>query len=263
MWAVFAKDMSDLTLLIICIIQGFTWGFVGGPMSSRLVEHAGEHRDMASPLINQAFYVGGAIGTALMAVIFAICSGTDGIPIGDLTPDVFLQGFVPVMLVAAAIGVIITVLSAMVKDRRSELRLRLLHELLGIHGETLVESRSHVAVPVVNPDLEPDAGAVDLDDLDPAENLGTDRGGGDMGNIHEGADGGLLPQLFRDTSHGGLLDHEDHAGRRQYRKGPAPPSFSGVLFCHGDPGFGRHAGFYHGPPHGAGIIWIIRDKSIS
>lgn len=263
LWGLFAKDMSDPVLFVICTVQGLGWGFVGGPMASRLVESAGDQRDMASALINEAFYIGGAIGTALMAMIFAVCSGTDGTPIGDLTPDVFVQGFVPAMLVCAAIGAAIAVLSAVVKDGDSELRGRLLHELGGIDGETLVETGTDVAVGVVDPDLEPDACAVHLGHLHPAENLGTDRGGGDVGNIHEGADGGLLPQLFRDASHGGLLDHEDHAGRRKYRKGPAPPSFSGVLFCHGDPGFGRHAGFYHGPPHGAGIIWIIRDKSIS
>lgn len=54
-------------------------------MASRLIENAGDQRDMASALMNEAFYIGGAIGTALTAMLFAIWSGSDGIAIGELS----------------------------------------------------------------------------------------------------------------------------------------------------------------------------------
>ena len=77
--------MTDTTLFAVCVIQGLGWGFVGGPMASRLIENAGDQRDMASALMNEAFYIGGAIGTALTAMLFAIWSGSDGIAIGELS----------------------------------------------------------------------------------------------------------------------------------------------------------------------------------
>lgn len=75
LYAIFARDMTDPIFFIICVIDGLGWGFVGGPMASRLVESAGEERNMASALVNEAVFIGGAMGTALIAMLFTLCSG--------------------------------------------------------------------------------------------------------------------------------------------------------------------------------------------
>lgn len=87
-------------------------------MASRLVEHAGDQSAMASSLTNEAYYVGGAIGTALVAMIFTLSSGTDGINIEDLTESAFLDGFTTTAMVVTAIALLIAVLSFVVKDKK-------------------------------------------------------------------------------------------------------------------------------------------------
>ena len=87
-------------------------------MASRLVEHAGDQSAMASSLTNEAYYVGGAIGTALVAMIFTLSSGADGVNIDELTESVFLDGLVVTAIVVTAISILIAVLSFIVKDKK-------------------------------------------------------------------------------------------------------------------------------------------------
>ena len=116
LYGIWADCMDDPRFLLIVILQGTGWGFVGGPMASRLVEHAGEERDMASSLMNEAYYVGGALGTAVTAAVFTILSGSEGINIPDLTSAQFLDGFVPTMLICAGIAAVVFVLSFLLRD---------------------------------------------------------------------------------------------------------------------------------------------------
>ncbi len=118
MYIFFSKDMP-LPLLFFCmVLMGLSWACVGGPMASRLVEHAGDQSAMASSLTNEAYYVGGAIGTALVAMIFTLSSGTDGVNIDELTETAFLNGYVATAIVVTAISILIAVLSFVVKDKK-------------------------------------------------------------------------------------------------------------------------------------------------
>ncbi len=102
----------------LMVAMGFGWAFCGGPMGSNLVEHSGSERDMASALMNEAYYVGGTIGTALIAMMFTVFSGTGGIDIMDVPPDLFMDGFVPCTFICAAMGIAVAVLCASVRDSK-------------------------------------------------------------------------------------------------------------------------------------------------
>ncbi len=118
MYIFFAKDMP-LPLLFFCmVVLGLSWACVGGPMASRLVEHAGDQSAMASSLTNEAYYIGGAVGTALVAMIFTISSGTDGVNIDELSEATFLNGYVATAIALTAISILIAVLSFIVKDEK-------------------------------------------------------------------------------------------------------------------------------------------------
>ena len=85
-------------------------------MASRLVEHAADERDMASSLMNEAYYIGGALGTAVAAMLFTLLSGAEGVDISLLAPGMFLDGFVPTAFFCGALGAVIAVLSFILKD---------------------------------------------------------------------------------------------------------------------------------------------------
>ena len=116
MYALWADGMSDLELLTTVLVMGLGWALVGGPMASRLVEHAGNERDMAASLMNEAYYIGGAVGTAFAAMFFTIMSGAEGVDISLLSAGMFLDGFVPTALASAAVAVAIFVLSTALRD---------------------------------------------------------------------------------------------------------------------------------------------------
>lgn len=116
MFAIFAEGMEWWIFLLIMIPQGLGWAFVGGPMASRLVEHAGRDRDMASSLTNEAYFIGGATGVALGAMVFTAFSRSDGVDIADVSPGMFLDGFVPAMAMCAALALAVALLSFFVRD---------------------------------------------------------------------------------------------------------------------------------------------------
>ena len=118
MFAVFAGNIDLLLFGLIMIPQGIGWAFVGGPMASRLVEHAGSERDMASSLTNEGYYIGGALGTAIAAAMFTFFSKSDGVDIGDVTRDAFLDGFVPTAAFVTASCLAVALISWAVRDRK-------------------------------------------------------------------------------------------------------------------------------------------------
>ena len=61
---VFAEGMTLPILFALMVLKGLGWAMFGGPMGANLVEHAGEERDMASSMMNEAYYIGAAVGTA-------------------------------------------------------------------------------------------------------------------------------------------------------------------------------------------------------
>jgi EmrB/QacA subfamily drug resistance transporter len=117
--AIFAGYMTIGIFIIIMIPMGLGWAFVGGPMASRLVEHAGEERSMASSLTNEAYYVGGAVGTALVATMFTFFSKSDGINISEVTSDMMLDGFIPTAVICTLLLLSVAVISFIVKDDKN------------------------------------------------------------------------------------------------------------------------------------------------
>ncbi|TQS78608.1 MAG: arabinose transporter permease [Methanomethylophilus alvi] len=118
MFAAFAGNIDFLLFSLIMIPQGLGWAFVGGPMASRLVEHAGSERDMASSLTNEGYYIGGALGTAIAAAMFTFFSGSGGVDISDVTRDAFLDGFVPTAAFVTACCLTVAFISWAVRDKK-------------------------------------------------------------------------------------------------------------------------------------------------
>lgn len=86
-------------------------------MGSRIVENiTDESREMGSSLMNEFVYLGGTIGTALFAMLFTIGSGAGNISFSDLPPEIFLDGFVFTMIIAALISTVSMILSMVVKE---------------------------------------------------------------------------------------------------------------------------------------------------
>ena len=113
---VFTEDMDRMVMGAVMASMGLSWACVGGPMASRLVEHAGDERDMASSLTNEGYYIGGTIGFALTAMLFTVFSGTDGIDIQDVSASAFESGFAPAMAILAVLAMAIAVMSLIVRD---------------------------------------------------------------------------------------------------------------------------------------------------
>lgn len=118
--AVLADSMTATMFILPMVLVGIGWSCVSGPMATSMVEHAGGDRDMASSLVNEAIHVGGAIGTALVAMVFMLSSGTMGIDAGELTSSQILDGFVPSMVVLAGISLFVFLAMAYVKDAKTE-----------------------------------------------------------------------------------------------------------------------------------------------
>ncbi len=116
LYVIFADTMDMVTLFIIMIPQGLGWAFVGGPMASRLVEHAGDERDMAASMTNEAYYIGGSLGLAISAMVFTIFSKSEGVDIADVAPAAFVDGFVAASIVAVAFAFVIAILSFILRD---------------------------------------------------------------------------------------------------------------------------------------------------
>ena len=110
---------ADTMPVMICalVAGGLTWAFCGGPVMSRVVETvSGESREMGSTMTNEAGYLGSTVGTVLFAVLFAAVSGTSGVDISSLSPDVFAIGMTGVMVVGAVLAAVSAILSFAVRD---------------------------------------------------------------------------------------------------------------------------------------------------
>lgn len=104
-------------LIPITILMGLSWGFAGGPMAGRIVEHAPEgHRGIASSVMALSTYLGAGIGTALFAAVFSFASGAPGKSFALLTVYEFSGGFSMAVLLGLTIAAMAAFLSFMIKD---------------------------------------------------------------------------------------------------------------------------------------------------
>ncbi len=110
-------DNGRWILIPVVILMGLCWGIAGGPMGSRIVEHAPDgHGGMGSSMMSLSIYLGCGIGTALFATIFSIASGSPGKSFSLLSIQEFTSGFSIAVLVAIFMSIITIVLSYIVKD---------------------------------------------------------------------------------------------------------------------------------------------------
>ncbi|UAL07171.1 MAG: MFS transporter [Candidatus Methanogranum gryphiswaldense] len=117
-WVFFSPLKMIIPLIIAFVLMGLTWSTCGGAMASRIVEKTeNESREMGSSLMNEAVYIGCAVGTALYAMIFIFYTGSGNIDFADLPPDVFLKGFVFTLIVSAILCAIALFMSTVVKDK--------------------------------------------------------------------------------------------------------------------------------------------------
>ena len=97
--------------------MGLMWSFAGGPVISRVIESTvGETKEMGSTMCNEAAYLGSTIGAVFFAALFTVFAGADGIPIGSLSSEVFMDGFTASMIVGAVLALVGAVLSFVVKE---------------------------------------------------------------------------------------------------------------------------------------------------
>ncbi len=106
-------------LIPVMVLMGVCWGISGGPMGSRVVEHAPEgHGGMGSSMMSLSLYLGFGVGTALFAAIFSLASGSPGKSFSLLSIPEFTSGFSIAVLAAILTSIIAIVLSYIVKDSR-------------------------------------------------------------------------------------------------------------------------------------------------
>ncbi len=77
-------------------------------MGNRIVDSVGpDQRGDASPMVSFIIYFGSALGSALYSAMFSVGSGASGAMIGELSPDVFMDG----LWLAAIVGVALSLLT--------------------------------------------------------------------------------------------------------------------------------------------------------
>lgn len=116
-WLVFAPLKMLIPLIIGLILMGLTLSTCGGAMASRIVDKTKcESREMGSSLMNEADYIGCAIGTAFYAMIFISYTGSGNIDFSELSSSVFLSGFMFTLIVSVVLCVAAMIMSTIVKD---------------------------------------------------------------------------------------------------------------------------------------------------
>ena len=111
-------DGLNIPIYVLALgCMGLMWSFAGGPVISRVIESTvGETKEMGSTMCNEAAYLGSTIGAVLFAALFTAFSGTDGIPIGSLSADVFMGGFTACMIIGSILSLLGAFLSFIVKE---------------------------------------------------------------------------------------------------------------------------------------------------
>ena len=118
--ALCSETGDTVPLVIALILMGMTWATCGGAMASRIVENTEfESREMGSSLMTESTYIGCAAGTAFFAMIFTLYTGSGNTGFTNLAPEIFLNGYVFCLSVALIIGIICTVLSAAVNEKKN------------------------------------------------------------------------------------------------------------------------------------------------
>lgn len=114
-------EYDPIPLLVTgLVLMGLMWGFGGGAMGERVINNVPDSmRGAGSSLNTFIIYFGAALGTATYSVFFNTGSGSASMSILDLTPEVFMDGFVFAMA-AGTVLCLIALLFASVRDDGSD-----------------------------------------------------------------------------------------------------------------------------------------------
>ncbi|MGI6472633.1 MAG: DHA2 family efflux MFS transporter permease subunit [Candidatus Methanomethylophilaceae archaeon] len=116
MWFMMPENGHWL-LIPITLLMGLSWGFAGGPMAGRVVEHAPEgHAGIGSSVMALSTYLGAGIGIALFAAVFSFSSGAPGKEFVLLEISEFASGFSVVVVLGVLLALVGALLSFIVKD---------------------------------------------------------------------------------------------------------------------------------------------------
>lgn len=115
-------EWSLLILVVSLILGGISIGIAGGPGGSRIVEWMPENeRSLGSSLMITCIYFGGVVGTAVFACLFTILTSAGGVvSFANLEYSVFMFGFHGSMIFAVILSVVMLILSAVVKDKKTD-----------------------------------------------------------------------------------------------------------------------------------------------
>lgn len=108
-------------IVLTMTLLGLTWGVLGGPVGSRLIENVpDDKRGDGSALLSFFIYFGCALGTAVFASLFGVGSGLSGTSIDLLPSAVFLDGFRFAMVVGALLAAVSLILSWAINEGKTD-----------------------------------------------------------------------------------------------------------------------------------------------
>lgn len=113
----FMDDVVPILLLSALVLMGLMWAFAGGPMCSRVIESTvGESKEIGSTMVNESAYLGSTVGTVLFAALFSGIAGAGGVPIDQLSKEVFMNGFTAAMLIGVVLSLVSAIMAFVVRE---------------------------------------------------------------------------------------------------------------------------------------------------
>ncbi len=111
-------EWGVIALIPALVCMGFAFGISGGPATTRIVQFSPKGEEGAGTAVMiTADFLGGVIGVAAYVVMFAFAVPTSvGIPVAELSADLFLTGFHATAALGLVFGIITLILSAAVPN---------------------------------------------------------------------------------------------------------------------------------------------------
>lgn len=117
MLLVAAPEYGWAYFIPIQIVGGFIWGLCGASSNGRIIDHLdNKDKGIGSALSTFVAYGGAAMGTAIFASLISVGAGSVGIPIDELSNELFIQGFAFAMVFSVILSVICMFTAWAVKD---------------------------------------------------------------------------------------------------------------------------------------------------
>lgn len=119
--AALLPEYGILPIILALVVNGFAFGLCGGPAASRIVDLVAKEDEVTgSNLMMLCIYLGGVLAMAVSASLFTALTsgiGNGAVSFLDLTPELFMTGFVGVMILMVVLSAGIALLSFVVKEK--------------------------------------------------------------------------------------------------------------------------------------------------